>query len=113
MSLIPSEILIPVKVGLWWKRNQVGKWLLSKEHRKARRKAKRRLKELGIEEGSALRTSTGAGLAGVLANLLVQVLQMFPATEGLATPEVAAGVTAVVMWAVARIWTTPEQPGAV
>lgn len=80
---------------------------------KERRQRKKRLKELGIEEGSALRTSTGAGLAGVLANLLVQVLQMFPATEGLATPEVAAGATAVVMWIVARIWKTPEKPGAV
>lgn len=93
-----------------------------KEARQARLAAKRAAKELtseGIEyevtedSGMALRTSTGAGLAGIAVNLLMQVLQAFPATAELATPEVAAGLTAVVMWVVARVWKTPEKPGAI
>ena len=89
--------------------------------RRTDRKARRKGVELsseGIEyevtedSGMALRTSTGAGLAGIGVNLLMQVLQAFPATAELATPEVAAGLTAVVMWVVARIWKTPEKPGA-
>lgn len=100
------SISLGTVINTWLAVKPIKRW---REHRQR----KKRLKELGIEEDSGMRTSTGAGLAGVLANLLVQVLQMFPATEALATPEVAAGVTAVVMWIVARVWKTPEQPGVV
>src|SRR5690606_23178265 len=96
-----------------------------RQARRAQRRAERAARRKGVElssesieyevtedSGMALRTSTGAGLAGVAVNLLMQVLQAFPATAELATHEVAAGLTAVVMWVVARIWKTPEKPGA-
>lgn len=79
---------------------------------KERRQRKRRLRELGIEDKTMLRTSTGAGLAGIAVNILLQILQAFPATAELAaSPEVASGLTAVAMWFVARLWKTPAQPG--
>lgn len=111
---------------LWWDKrpfSEEGK--ARRQARRAQREAARAARRKGVElsseaieyevtevKGMALRTSTGAGLAGVAVNLLMQVLQAFPQTAELATPEVAAGLTAVVMWAVARIWKTPEKPGA-
>lgn len=113
--VLPHEVAIPVQVGLWWRRNRVWKRIRGKpvDPPKAVEKTSEQLEyEVTEARGMALRTSTGAGLAGVAVNLLMQVLQAFPQTAELATPEVAAGLTAVVMWAVARIWKTPEKPGA-
>jgi len=93
----------------------INTWLAVKPIKRIKeaRARKRRLRELGIEEKTMLRTSTGAGLAGIAVNVLIQILQAFPATAGLATPEVAAALTTAAMWLVARIWKTPEQPGVV
>ena len=110
--------LDPVTIAKVW---MVVKPIRRLKEARQRRKARRNGTELSSEKveyevtedsGMALRTSTGAGLAGIAVNLLMQVLQAFPATAELATPEVAAGLTAVVMWIVARIWKTPEKPGA-
>lgn len=104
------------KVFKWWRKNQIGKQILGTKDSEPPKVIERTSEAIEYEvtevKGMALRTSTGAGLAGVAVNLLMQVLQAFPQTAELATPEVAAGLTAVVMWAVARIWKTPEKPGA-
>lgn len=95
-----------------------------KQRRKAKRAARRREAEGAATEGQFqldedettmnLRTSTGAGLAGIAVNIIIQLMQMVPATADLAQdPSFAAGLTAVVMWAVARKWKTPETPGKV
>jgi hypothetical protein len=66
------------------------------------------------EETDMLRTSTGAGLAGIAINIILQILQAFSFTAELASsPEFAAGLTTVVMWAIARLWKTPKDPGIV
>ena len=66
------------------------------------------------EDEIMLRTSTGAGLAGIAVNILLQIMQAFPVTAELAaSPEVAAALTTAIMWIVARIWKTPENPGTI
>jgi hypothetical protein len=66
------------------------------------------------QETDMLRTSTGAGLGGILANIIVQIMQAIPFTAELAaSPEFAGGLTAIGMWLVARLWKTPAQPGVV
>src|SRR5690606_25882776 len=94
-----------------------------RERRKAerqRRRAERRGEPLTREliepehgeQEVGMRTSTNAGIAGIVVNILIQVLQWLPATAELgASPEVAAGLTAIAMWIVARISKTPANPG--
>lgn len=94
-----------------------------RERRKAerqRRRAERRGEPLTREliepeqgeQEVGMRTSTNAGIAGIIVNILIQVLQWLPATAELgSSPEVAAGLTAIAMWIVARISKTPANPG--
>lgn len=89
---------------------------------KARRAAKRAARNAevsselipveGEETSMGLRTSTNAGLAGIVVNILIQVMGLVPMLSDLAaSPEFAAGVTAFAMWLVARFSKTPATPG--
>jgi hypothetical protein len=95
-------------------------WKLAKPITRVKRKLNKRRARLGKplleinEETDMLRTSTGAGLGGILANVLIQIMQAVPFTAELAaSPEFAGGLTALFMWALARIWKTPAKPGIV
>jgi hypothetical protein len=95
-------------------------WKLATPITRVKRKLNKRRARLGKplleinEETDMLRTSTGAGLGGILANVLIQIMQELPATAELAaSPEFAGGLTVVMMWAVARIWKTPAKPGVI
>ena len=61
---------------------------------------------------TGLRTSTNAGIAGVVVNVLLQVLKIVPGFDEIASsPEVASGLTFLAMWLVARLTKTPKAPG--
>lgn len=112
----------------FWRKHHIGRHLMgffaNRRQKRAERQAARRREaegaategqfQLDEDETMNLRTSTGAGLAGIAVNIIIQLMQMVPATADLAQdPSFAAGLTAVVMWAVARKWKTPETPGKV
>lgn len=108
-DLLPREILIPVKVGIWWKRNEVGKWLLSKKHRQERRARKKRLRELGIEEATSMGTynKLWVMLAG---GVLALLSRWFPMFEG-ADAEMAVEAVILLLTAVG-VYAAPNKPAA-
>lgn len=108
-ELLPREILIPVKVGLWWKRNEIGKWLLSKQHRQERRARKRRLRELGIEEDLQMATynKLWVMLAGGLLALLSRWFPVFEAADAQAVVEAI-----VLLLTALGVWAAPNKPAA-
>lgn len=126
-ELLPREVLIPIKVGLWWKRNEIGKKLFPRwAERRATRRRKREaeltseliaLHEREGEETVSLvkkladsRTSTKAGLAGIIAMGVLHAISWF--ASDFPTVGLEEWITAVVMWVIARKSKTPANPGA-
>ena len=106
-SLLPPKVRIPLEVGLWWKRNEIGKWLLSKQHRKERRARKRRLRELGIEEVKSVAVYNKL-IVAVVGSLLTLASKWIPALEG---ADAALLVEAVLLALTALgVYAVPNKP---
>lgn len=96
----------------------------NKAYRKARRKARRgealtedefeiftTHKETSMAMNTGLRSSSNAGIMGVVSVIVLQLLPLIPGLQDLAqTPEFASAVTGLLMWVGGRFTRTPEAP---